>query len=160
MLRHLAAIFITSLVFAASAWSAEAGLKVLSFQQWKESQTLAAKNRLARESNKLVVAKANNKTESELAALSKEVSVAENAMEISNDYTIEDYFLVYLMGPEMESLADHQEILRAAAKMMSPDEVTEIMKIWMKSLRPQASGATTSKVGSLKRRNSWVSSTP
>lgn len=156
MLKKICNISLVFLLFNVVSHAAETAPKVLSFQQWKESQSLQAKNRLARETNKLTIAKGQNRSKEELQSFAKDVSVAENAVEITQDYTIEDYFLVYLLGPEMENEGQRQDVLRAAANMMSPEEVTELMKIWMNSLHPQDSKAKSSKTGWIPSKNSQI----
>lgn len=153
-------IFLLSFFLALSAQAVEGAIKVLSFQQWKDSQTIEAENRSVRAANKLVMAKTKGKDAAQIMLLEKEASLADRSFELSKDYSIEDYFLVYLMGSEGRPEGSQQEVLRAAAKMMSSEDMAELMRVWMKNLRPQASEAKSPKTSWLPGLNSRASRMP
>lgn len=122
--------------------NAVTSMKVLSFEQWKDAQTLDANNRLTRASNQLVFAKNKKSEKMELESLEKEVQRAQGSLTLTKEFTIEDYLVVYLMGPDMQKRQDTQAVLRAAAEMMSSEEVAELMRAWMKTLRSQTGNPT------------------
>ena len=127
-------ILASLLIFGAQDLEAsEAGVlgprpRILSFKQWKEEEATKATNRLARAKNKLVLAKKKDIKGDELEKLEKEELKCSQMVDITNEFTIEDYFVVYLT-----SLGNSAFILREAAKVMSDDEVAELMKVFIRS---------------------------
>ena len=102
--------------------------RILSFKQWKEEESTKATNRLARAKNKLILAKKKDVEGDDLKKLEKEEIKCAQMVDITNEFTIEDYFVVYLT-----KLGSSAFILREAAKVMSDDEVAELMKVFIRS---------------------------
>lgn len=102
--------------------------RILSFKQWKEEQATLATNRLVRAQNQLLMAKKRELQGKDLIKLEKEESKCSQMVEITKEFTIEDYFVVYLA-----KLGNSGFILREAAKVMSDEEVAELMKVFIRS---------------------------
>ena len=161
MRNSKALIILLSLLFASGVFAQEEEVpKVFSFSQWKQNQKLVAQNHLARSSNKLVIAKSNEASKDDVEDLEKEVARAQNSVDMSDEYTIEDYFLVYLMSDDLRKEREQAEVFKAAAALLSEDEVLAMMKFWVQSLRPQASKDASIKTSWRPNLNSKAARTP
>lgn len=102
--------------------------RILSFTQWKEEQVTQATNRRVRAQNELLLAQKREAQPKILGGLEKEQAMSNHALEITKEFTIEDYFVVYLA-----KLGDSGFVLREAAKVLSDDEVAALMKAFIHS---------------------------
>lgn len=110
--------------------------RVMSFKQWKDGQILQATNSHIRASNKVkLLSGASTLVASEvrLSAL-KDLERASKSVEMTKSLSLEDYFVVYL-----RELDYGPSLLREAAKMLSEDEVTELMRLMIRSQQESSS---------------------
>ncbi len=128
-------------------------VKIYSFQEWKRSQVVEAKNQVARLSNRLTLLRKGILKDDELtqadqalkAELARErmasmkskdvvqktelqLKAALENLQFTTELTLQDYFAVYL-----SRYKDQPEAIGAAAAKLSKEEILELLKVMMKS---------------------------
>lgn len=117
------------------------GMKTLSPNQWMAAQVTEAENRVARLSNRITAARSKEKKPIEINKIEAELRVAKEYVKVVKELNIEDYFNFYL-----SELSNDEEAFAEAARGMSKDEVTTLLKTLLKERgrsREGAPGAST-----------------
>lgn len=99
------------------------------YKIWKEQQIVEAKNNVVRMANKITLARAGKLPEKELQALQpiermdNELRVAQENLQIAQELSVEDYFVVYL-----SRFKSRPDAIQSVASRMSKDEVAELIR--------------------------------
>jgi len=162
------------LVFSVPAFAQDPSTEPLPFKNWKEQQIIDAQNQVARVSNRIVLLKAgkvrpedisvefNNFEEDVpasvdsakltskaqklsskdiLARLEKELSRRQKSLEFAKDFGFEEYFLGYLA-----QFQENPEAISSVAGRLSKDEVTELLKVLLKSTQSSLDSGSNSRL--------------
>lgn len=143
-----------------SAWAQGPSSEPMPFKNWRDQQVVEAQNQVARVSNRIVLLKAgrvkpeevtaefNNFEDTQnsaetvkltskaqkmssndvLARLEKELSQRQKSLEFARDLGFQEYFLGYLT-----QFQENPEAISAVAGKLSKEEVTELLKVLLKS---------------------------
>ncbi len=120
------------------------------YKTWKDQQILEARNTVIRISNKITLSRAGKLTEQEIIKelastenvtkentslqqkttqlkpierLENELRVAQENLQVAQELSVEDYFVVYL-----SRFRSNQEAIQSVASRMSKDEVAELIR--------------------------------
>lgn len=99
------------------------------YKVWKDQQIVEAKNNVVRIANKITLARAGKLSEQELQALKpiermdNDLRVAQENLQIAQELSVEDYFVVYL-----SRFRSHPDAIQSVASRMSKDEVAELIR--------------------------------
>lgn len=99
------------------------------YKTWKDQQIVEAKNNVVRIANKITLARAGKLPEKELQALQplermdNELRVAQENLQIAQELSVEDYFVVYL-----SRFKARPDAIQSVASRMSKDEVAELIR--------------------------------
>ena len=134
MMKYLFALSLFfSIVAPCRSFAANAGLKqqrILSFQEWKEREILAADNRVARLNNKIVLLRQNpnNDHHGQIDHLGEQLRNALAAATVVHNLTEDDYITVYL-----RQFAPAPGMVQKIAKSLNRDEVADLLTMYLKS---------------------------
>ncbi len=136
------AIFLMTLVTIISFGEAEAqGRRILKPLEWREAQILDAQNRLVRIRNKITRVRQTTGHLEEVARLEREQSAAAHSIELIGDFTVEDYFDMYL-----SRYAQSESDLVEVAKGMSKNDVAQLLRAYFKRVAAGTAASTASPV--------------
>ena len=125
----------------ATSFAQEPSVSALTFQSWKEQQTLEAQNQALRISARISQLKSTKatvtenketklpngkvrKSEDSVAAAERDLRRAQDSLQASSGLTLEDYTTIYL-----PTLHNEPEALGALALKLSKEELAEIFKL-------------------------------
>ncbi len=137
-----------SLVTVAALAAPKASDSPIVFKSWKEQQLIEARNNVVRMANKITLFRAGKVSEQEIIQelsannidaestsvqkansqkpierLENELRVAQENLQIAQELTVEDYFIVYL-----SQFRSKPDAIQSVASRMSKDEVAELIR--------------------------------
>lgn len=98
------------------------------YKVWRDQQIVEAKNNVVRIANKITLARAGKLPAAEMQAkplerLDNELRVAQENLQIAQELSVEDYFVVYL-----SRFKSRPDAIQSVASRMSKDEVAELIR--------------------------------
>ncbi len=127
--KSLLYIYMSLITVAAFAAPQPASEAPQIYKIWKDQQIVEAKNNVVRIANKITLARAGKLPEKELQALQplermdNELRVAQENLQIAQELSVEDYFVVYL-----SRFKSRPDAIQSVASRMSKDEVAELIR--------------------------------
>jgi len=98
------------------------------YKVWRDQQIVEAKNNVVRIANKITLARAGKLPATEMQAkplerLDNELRVAQENLQIAQELSVEDYFVVYL-----SRFKSRPDAIQSVASRMSKEEVAELIR--------------------------------